>query len=93
MTQAHLAGDGVVTDLFPGASIQFVHGEHMTVATWSFKKDTEVPGHTHPAEQITHCAGGSLEVWVGGEFVVLETGDTVVIPGGIPHSARARTAS
>lgn len=92
MAEAQLAGEGVVTDLFPGATIRFVHGEHMTVATWSFKQDTEVPGHVHPAEQITHCLEGSLEVRVGDELVVLETGETVVIPGGVPHSARARTA-
>ncbi|WP_182875683.1 cupin domain-containing protein [Microbispora sp. H10670] len=91
MTSIRHADEGVVTDLFPGARIRFVHGDRMTVATWEFEKDAEVAVHAHEAEQITHCLEGVLEIRVGDDLLVLNAGDTLVIPGGVSHSAWART--
>jgi quercetin dioxygenase-like cupin family protein len=91
--QLHRAGEDVITSLFPGARVQFVHGESMTVAIWEFDENSKVSTHAHPAEQITHCSKGILELRIADEVVVLQPGDTVAIPGGVAHSARAQTAA
>jgi quercetin dioxygenase-like cupin family protein len=87
----YLADESVVTDLFPNVRIQFIHGDTMTLAPWQFEAGAAVSAHKHPHEQIIHCIDGIFEVTVGAEMVVLHAGDTVVVPGGIEHSAYART--
>jgi quercetin dioxygenase-like cupin family protein len=87
------AGESVHSDLFPKARLRFAHGETMTVTVWEFDEGGDVPAHQHPHEQIVHCVDGVFEVTVDGELVVLNAGDSVVIPGGVEHAAHARTAA
>jgi quercetin dioxygenase-like cupin family protein len=89
--KAYRSGESVVSDLFPKGRLQFIHGDTMTVAIWEFEKDAEVPSHVHPHEQIIHCLAGTFEVTVGAKAVVLQSGDTVAVPGGVEHAAFART--
>lgn len=95
MSVAHTytAGQNLVTHLFPGVSVQLVHGERLTEMIWAFQANAQVPEHTHEAEQIVHCIEGTFEVRVADEIVVLQAGDTVVIPSQVPHAARALTAA
>ena len=44
-------------------------------------------GHSHPHEQVTFVARGTPTMTIGGEEYELETGDTVLIPGGTTHAA------
>jgi quercetin dioxygenase-like cupin family protein len=47
------------------------------------------PRHSHPnCDEVLHVLCGRLEHSVGDEVVVLEPGDTLVIPAGVPHQAR-----
>ncbi|RNF77727.1 cupin domain-containing protein [Streptomyces botrytidirepellens] len=89
----HRSGTSVITDIFPKGQAEFIHGDTMTVALWKFDQDGGVPSHQHPHEQITHCLEGTLAVTVDSEVIVLEAGDSVVIPGGVEHEAHARTAA
>lgn len=93
MVHVHRAGKDVVDHLFDGGNLQFVHGDHITAMIWSFKKGAQVPAHEHHHEQVVHCIEGVLEVEAAGELYALEAGDSLVIPGGVPHSARAATAA
>lgn len=68
-----------------------VHGSSMTMANWSFVAGTELAEHSHPHEQIAMVMEGELELTIGGELHVLRSGDAAVIPGDVPHSARAVT--
>ncbi|WP_409180692.1 cupin domain-containing protein [Amycolatopsis sp. VS8301801F10] len=83
----HPADRQEITDLFPNARLQFVHGDTMTFAAWEFGEGAKVPSHRHPHEQITHCVEGVLELTVAGKHIVLRPGDTVVIPGDVEHDA------
>ncbi|MEW1551692.1 cupin domain-containing protein [Streptomyces tsukubensis] len=87
------AGTSVIADMFPKARVEFIHGDSLTVNLWEFDEGGDVPSHQHPHEQIVHCLEGLFEVVVDGEALVLEAGESVVIPGGTEHSARALTAS
>ncbi|TVR74295.1 MAG: cupin domain-containing protein [Spirochaetaceae bacterium] len=75
----------------PGLEGTMIHGESMTVASWTFVAGTALPEHSHPHEQIALVVEGELELTIGGDLHVLRSGDAAVIPGGTPHSARAVT--
>ena len=89
----YTSDESVLTNLFPGGEIQFVHTDNVTFASWSFKAGTQVPAHVHPHEQITHCVAGSLILTMRGEDMVIGAGETAVIPGGVEHAARADEAA
>lgn len=48
--------------------------------------------HTHPnAEEHYEVRSGELEVYVDGEWLVLEAGESYTVPRGTPHTFRNRT--
>jgi quercetin dioxygenase-like cupin family protein len=50
---------------------------------------TTLPEHSHPHEQISYLVSGELELQVGDERHVLRPGDSLLLPGGVRHSALA----
>ena len=49
------------------------------------------PVHSHPYVEILHILDGTAEAWLEGresEKIVLERGDTIALPPGVPHSFR-----
>jgi quercetin dioxygenase-like cupin family protein len=44
-----------------------------------------VPMHSHPHDQMTLVLSGRLDFTLGEETREIGPGDTVVIPGGMPH--------
>lgn len=85
------AEQGRTVEVIPGYQGRFVHGEHITIAHWTIAKGARVPLHDHPHEQIVNCITGTFEMHVGDETFVMEPGDSVLVPGGVPHSAVAHT--
>lgn len=79
------------TEKLPGARVQCVHSENMTLAYWSIEEDGGVPEHRHAHEQVVNVLAGTLEVTVEGETTRLRPGDVVVVPPDAAHSARAVT--
>jgi quercetin dioxygenase-like cupin family protein len=49
---------------------------------------TYFPPHTHEVDKIDGVLAGRFELEMGGKSVVLEAGDTLVIPKGAVHSAK-----
>ena len=78
--------------LIPGATVRFVHSDHMTLAYWEFEADTPLPEHAHPHEQVTNVITGTFELNTAGQIHRLEAGSVALIPPGVRHSARAITA-
>jgi quercetin dioxygenase-like cupin family protein len=76
----------------PGFHGRFVHTDSMTLAYWDIEPGAAIPEHSHPHEQVVNPIEGELELVVAGERNVLRPGTIYVIPGGVPHSARALTA-
>ena len=46
------------------------------------------PPHSHPFDQLAFVLGGVLEFEVDGESHVVESGEMLYIPAGLPHTAR-----
>jgi quercetin dioxygenase-like cupin family protein len=71
---------------------RLVTGEHLMLAQVYLKKGALVPKHAHHNEQITWILEGALEFRLGedlSEVVVVRAGETLRIPGNLPHEARA----
>jgi quercetin dioxygenase-like cupin family protein len=78
-------------EVVPGFHARFVHTENMTFAYFRIDKGASVPNHSHLNEQVTNVIEGELELNVNGEIKIMKPGNAAVIPGNIPHSAKAIT--
>ena len=51
----------------------------------SFETGAEGALHTHPHTQLSYALSGSFRYTVENESVILNPGDSIVVPGGLPH--------
>ena len=77
--------------LLPGTEVRLVHSETMTLASWVFEPDIDLPEHSHPHEQITTVIEGVFVLRIDGSPSRMETGDVAVIASGAVHSGRSVT--
>ena len=76
----------IVTDKF---SRQLVTGEKVMVAHLRLAKDCVIPIHHHESEQISLVLDGELKFELEGREVTVRSGEVLVIPSNVPHSAFA----
>jgi len=75
--------------IWPGVLARAVRGDKVSFALVELEPDVEVEEHSHFNEQAGFIVEGTFTFTVGGETRELKPGDTYVIPGGVPHSAKA----
>jgi quercetin dioxygenase-like cupin family protein len=75
-----------VTSLF---SRRFFTGDKITMAFLTLKEGCVVPEHQHDSEQFSYIISGALRFVIGGEEVIVRSGEMVEIPSHVPHSAVA----
>jgi quercetin dioxygenase-like cupin family protein len=80
-----------VEELSPTIGRQLVHTEKMTVAKITLGAGAAVPRHDHVHEQIANVLEGRCRFVVGDEEQVVEAGESLVIPSGVPHEVEALT--
>ncbi|MDW9670251.1 cupin domain-containing protein [Sinorhizobium meliloti] len=72
-----------------GVQRRYVYGEKGMFVIFDLKKGAVVPWHQHPNEQITYIQDGSVQVQVrepnGENTYRVSAGQTLVIPGNMPH--------
>ena len=51
----------------------------------SFETGSEGTPHTHPHTQLSYVLSGSFRYCIEDESVILNPGDSVVVPGGLQH--------
>ena len=84
------APDVKPVEMLPGIQRRtLAHGEHLMVTQFLISQGTELPRHSHPHEQISYVLSGELEMRVGGQNYCLQPGDSLLLPGGMEHSALA----
>ena len=69
---------------------KMIWGEKIMVAKMRFKDGFIVPLHSHENEQVTQVIAGQIRFWFGEnkeQVMLLGPGDSVVIPGNLPHEA------
>lgn len=63
-----------------------VQNELMSVTVFSFDKGEEISTHASGGDAMVTVLDGTGRFTVGGEVFVLEAGETLVMPRGIPHA-------
>jgi len=81
--------DMPVEHLNPLIDRQFVAGERSMLARIILRKGSIVPEHSHDNEQITYVLDGALKFVIEGKEVIVRSGEILVIPSNLPHSAEA----
>jgi mannose-6-phosphate isomerase-like protein (cupin superfamily) len=65
-------------------------GSPLTVGVAEINAGQSNPLHLHPnSDEVIYVLSGSCEQRVGDETVILKAGDTLRIPAGVPHQAKA----
>ena len=62
-----------------------VSGPQMMQMAAKLDKGSQLAEHEHPHEQITYVVQGKLHFFLAGERHELSTGDSLLIPGNVPH--------
>lgn len=77
--------------LFPGFDARIIHTDKCTIAFVDIADGAELPAHAHHNEQTLNLLSGKMELTVDGQKVLLEGGESVVIPPHAVHSGKALT--
>ena len=78
-TAAVPAGEGVRRKVLS-------HSQSLMVCEITLEGGSIIAAHAHPHEQITYIISGKCRYTVGEETKEVGTGDSVLIPGNVPHS-------
>ena len=73
------AGDGVLRKVLS-------YSETLMICEITLETGSVIAAHAHPHEQITYIISGSCRYTVGEETREVGAGDSVLIPGNVPHS-------
>ena len=73
-------------EIFPGARIRTMWGEHIMVSLVDLDPHSEVPKHSHPNEQAGIVLEGELTMTISREEQTLKKGDVYFIPSDVEHS-------
>ncbi|HWS15760.1 MAG TPA: cupin domain-containing protein [Candidatus Methylomirabilis sp.] len=75
--------------LAPGVTAKIVPGEKLMFSLVSLAPDAVVPTHSHPHEQMGMMVSGTMEFTIAGETRVVSGNEIYLVPGGVPHAAKA----
>jgi len=63
---------------------------NLTVGRVVIRRGQQNPRHSHAnCQEVLHLLAGRLEHEIGGQWVVMQPGDTLVVDAGVPHHARS----
>ena len=75
--------------LAPGVTARIVSGEKLMFSLVTLEPDAVVPTHSHPHEQLGMMVSGTMEFTIAGETRTLSGNEMYLVPGGVPHAAKA----
>lgn len=78
-------------EVVSGCFARFVHSEFVTIAHWDIRRDSPLPEHSHPHEQVAQILEGEFEITIDGLTTLLKPGMVAVIPPNARHGGRAIT--
>lgn len=59
------------------------------ISLFSFDKGESLSEHTAPFDAHIQVVDGKGEVIIGGKSFLLDSGECIIMPAGVPHSVRA----
>ncbi|MEJ5260724.1 MAG: cupin domain-containing protein [Anaerohalosphaeraceae bacterium] len=63
-----------------------------SLTLFAFDKGQRLSEHTSPYDAVVQIIDGTAELTIGGQPVLAEKGQIVIMPAGIPHAVHAKTA-
>jgi quercetin dioxygenase-like cupin family protein len=78
-------------EIAPGFFGRFVHTQNTTIAYWDIRQGSTIPVHHHVHEMTVNVISGKLQLTIGNDTQILESGMVGVIPSNVPHTATAIT--
>jgi quercetin dioxygenase-like cupin family protein len=78
-------------EIVQGFHGRFIHGDGLSIAYWDVQAGATIPVHHHIHEMMVNVIEGTLELTIGNETRRLSAGMVGVIPGNVPHTAKAIT--
>jgi quercetin dioxygenase-like cupin family protein len=60
-----------------------------TVTLFSFDKGQRLSTHSAPFDAMVQVVEGSAEIVINDQPFILQTGDVIIMPAGIPHAVNA----
>ncbi|MEL6719921.1 MAG: cupin domain-containing protein [Bacteroidota bacterium] len=91
MDYYHLLKDVPEKEFLPGFHGKMIHLKGFTMAYWRIEAGSLLPEHSHVHEQVTSVVSGQLEMTIGGETKICDSGMVTTIPSNIVHSGKALT--
>jgi unsaturated pyranuronate lyase len=76
-------------ELNPKLLRKVISGEKAMLAQIFLAKGCIVPTHHHVSEQISYIVKGALKFNLEGKEIVVRSGEVLLIPSNVPHSAEA----
>jgi quercetin dioxygenase-like cupin family protein len=81
---------GVWENAEPGVKRKiFEPGKTIMMMEVHFEAGAEGYEHSHPHEQLSYLIQGKIEFTIDGEKTVIAAGETIYIPSGAKHGAKA----
>ncbi|HEX2911111.1 MAG TPA: cupin domain-containing protein [Chloroflexia bacterium] len=79
-------------EIVPGVNLQLICGDKTMMSFVTIQPGAIVPLHSHPHEQMGAGVEGEMLLYIGGlepeHCHIIRAGDSYLIPGGVPHSAK-----
>lgn len=72
----------------PGAVVLATECEKMTLTIMEFEPNTQLPGHSHPHEQVGYMVEGEAEFLIEGQSYQVRAGQMWRLPGGVYHQVK-----
>lgn len=86
--------DGKIVQESAVKTRRIIHTGELMMAVWDFTDgpwEEPEPYHSHPHEQIVYLAIGEVDFFIEDKSCRLVAGDTIAVPGGVPHTTRMLT--
>jgi quercetin dioxygenase-like cupin family protein len=75
--------------LAAGVTARIASGEKLMFSLVTLEPGAVVPTHSHPHEQMGLMLSGTMEFTVAGETRLLSGNEMYLVPGDVPHAAKA----
>lgn len=66
-------------------SKQILKKPNGNITLFAFDKGESLTEHTSPFEAVVFIAEGEMEITIGGELHIVNTGEIIVMPPNVPH--------
>ncbi len=76
------------TEACPTGEVLLATGSVMAMRMWQNEEPQDKPSHSSPYETIGYVIAGRAELTIGNETVLLEPGDSWLVPANADHKYR-----